>query len=121
MRDCNVSRNRIGWKLVWKLEIREDKSERFEGRKINWNSLKRGKEIDLSDIEVRDNINISVGILNFKSCQLYWTINISMWKIFYAYKMKFLNGIIYPFLEANIEGKIQRFFSKNKKIINIII
>lgn len=26
-----------------------------------------------------------------------------MWKIFYAYKMKFLNGIIYPFLEANIE------------------
>lgn len=44
-----------------------------------------------------------------------------MWKIFYAYKMKFLNGIIYPFLEANIEGKIQRFFSKNKKIINIII
>lgn len=70
-----------------------DKLERYEKRKI-WNSLKRGKETDLLDIEVRDNINILLGILNFKSCQLYWTINISMWKIFYAYKMKFLSGII---------------------------
>lgn len=33
--------------------------------------FKMGKETDLLDIEVRDDINILLGILNFKSCQFY--------------------------------------------------